>query len=139
MTEGVNVFLEATRRGLRFNAQNHLNLTTEQLWQLPLKTTRATESDLDGAGKIVKKLLREQDEDSIVESGANKAKAELELKLAVLVAIVEYKQAENAAKVAEASKQSEKARLKEILETKRADALGSLSVEEIEKRLAALG
>lgn len=135
----INVFLEATRQALRFEAQVHKNLTTEQLWQLPLQTTRATESDLDGAGKIVKKALREQEEDSIVANGTNKAKAQLELKLAVLVAIVDYKKAENAAKVAEAARASERATIRDYLLEKRAEEFKGMSKETLEAHLKELG
>lgn len=139
MSENINVFLEATRLGLRFETENHTNLTVEQLWQLPLTTTRSNQSSLDGAGKVVKKALREQEDDGIVTTGNNAVKAELELKLAVLVAIVDYKQAENKAKLEAVGKQSEKAQLQGILATKKAAALENLSEAEIEERLRKLG
>lgn len=137
MTE--NIFEQATRQNLRFDSPVHANLTTEQLWTLPLQTARANQTDLDGIGKLLLKALREQAEDSLITPANNAVRTTLELKLAVVKHIIEVRQAEAADKVAAASRDAEKARLKEILETKRADALGQLSVEEIEARLKALG
>lgn len=136
----INVFLEATRKALRFDTPAHRGLTTEQLWDLPLQTTRPNQSDLEGAGKVVLKALREQEEDSIVSSGRpNTLKAELELKLAVLKAIVDYKQAENAAKAAEAARASERHALRTLLLEKHAEELKNMTKEQIEARLKELG
>lgn len=135
MSENTNVFLEATRLALRFDGEAQVNLTTEQLWQLPLTTTRTNQSSLDGVGKIIMRELREQGEDSLVAPANNAPKKLLQLKLEVVKAIIDNRQAENSEKAAKLGATSEAARLREILETKKAADLQNLPTEEIEKRL----
>jgi hypothetical protein len=137
--DNVNVFEQATRLKLRFDTQAHNGLSVEQLWDLPMQSTRPNQSDLEGAGKVVKKALREQDEDSIVSNGTNTTKALLELKLAVLIAIVEYKKAENAAKLADANRAQERATLRGLLMEKHAEEMKNLTKEQIEAKLKELG
>ena len=132
----MNIFMEASRQALRFDGEAHSNLTTEQLWALPLQTTRGAQSSLDGVGKIIMRLLRENDEESLVKT-SNPINEQLKLKLEVVKAIIEYKQAENANKIGKAAAASEAQQLEAILETKKATELQNLPVEEIEKRLAA--
>jgi hypothetical protein len=139
MSDAMNVFLEATRQKLRFDAQNHSNLTVEQLWDLPLQTNRTNQSDLDGVGKGILRLLREQEEESLITPANNAPKKLLQLKLEVVKAIIETKQAENAAKVAEHARINEKAMLRDLLAEKHAEEFKALSKEQIEARLKELG
>lgn len=135
----INIFLEATRQALRFDGESKAGLTTEQLWQLPLTTSRTIQSSLDGIGKGIMRELREQGEESLVTPADNAPKKLLELKLAVVKAIIDTKQAENAAKVAEAAKATERAAIREYLLEKRAEEFKSLSKEALEARLKELG
>ncbi len=134
---GALLFMQASREAFRFDSANG-QLTAEQLWNLPLTSNRAHQASLDDVARTVHKELQDIAETSFVNTKPNPKKPVLEAKLEIVKIIIGVKQAENAAKVAEAAKASEKARLKEILETKRADALGQLSEAEIEARLKAL-
>jgi hypothetical protein len=107
MSDVLNVFLEATRQKLRFEAQAHSNLSVEQLWDLPLQTTRVNQSDLDSVGKVILRELRQQEEESLITPANNAPKKTLQLKLEVVKAIIETKQAETAAKVESAARESE--------------------------------
>lgn len=135
----VNIFELATRAKLRFDTPAHNALNVEQLWDLPLQSARANQSDLDGAGKIILKALREQTEESLITPANNGPKNELQLKLEVVKAIIATKQAENAAKLQAAQRENERATLRQLLIEKHADELKGLSKEEIEARLRALG
>lgn len=138
-TENMNIFELAARQKLRFDGQNHLGLNVEQLWDLPLQTTRANGSDLDGVGKILLRMLRTQDEESLVTPANNAVKNLLNLKLEVVKHIIATKQTENAAKADEAARASQRAQLRELLAEKHAEELKGLTKEEIEARLVALG
>jgi hypothetical protein len=132
----VNIFEQATRQKLRFDTPTHSGLSIEQLWDLPLQTTRTNQSDLDGAGRVLIKALRELDDDSLVTPRNTDAHAELELKLAVVKHIIGVRQAEGAAKAARVAAAGEAQQLESLLATKKAAELQNLPTEEIEKRLA---
>jgi hypothetical protein len=133
----INIFELAARQKLRFDTPVHSNLSVEQLWDLPLQTTRGSQSDLDGAGKVLLKALREQTEESLVTPSNNAARTELELKLAIVKHIIDVKQGENAAKAAKQAAAGEAQQLESLLQTKKAAELQNLPTEEIEARLAA--
>lgn len=140
MSENIpNIFELATRAKLRFDTPAHNALSVEQLWDLPLQSARANQSDLDGAGKIILKALREQTEDSLITPANNAPRNELQLKLEVVKAIIAVKQAENAAKVDAAKRETERTMLRQLLTEKHADELKGLTKDEIEARLRALG
>lgn len=139
MSDVLNVFLEATRQALRFESPTGASYTTEQLWQLPLQTTRTTQSDLDGVGKVLLRDLRQQEEESLITPANNAPKKVLQLKLEVVKAIIETKQAENAAKVAEADRASQRVQLRQLLAEKHAEEFKALPKEQIEARLKELG
>lgn len=132
----VNIFEQCTRQQLRFDTPTHSGLSVEQLWTLPLQTTRANQSDLDGAGRVLVKALRELEDDSLVTPRNSTARAELELKLAVVKHIIDVRQEEGSAKAARAAAASEAQQLESLLATKKAAELQNLPTEEIEKRLA---
>lgn len=107
-------------------------LTLEQLWDLPLKTTRNGRPDLDGVAKEVNYELKKQVEESFVETSTNPLKAELEDKLEIVKHIIAVRQAENAAERDAAARKQKKAELLELLHDKRKEELKGKSVAEIE-------
>lgn len=130
------MFEKATRLKLRFDSPRG-DLTTEQLWDLPLQSKSGF--DLDTVAKAVNSELKSISEESFVETKTNPRKGELELKLEIVKHIIKVKQDENLAAVSAATKREERKRLESILATKQASALEQLSVEEIQKRLDELG
>lgn len=133
-----NIFELATRQKLQFPAVAHQALSVEQLWDLPLKSTRENASDLDTTGKILLRELRQQNEESLIDAPSG-ASTVVQLKLEIVKHIIAVKQAENAAKLQEAARASERATLRQLLTEKHADELKNLSKEDIEKRLKELG
>lgn len=130
------MFEKATRLKLRFDSSRG-DLTTEQLWDLPLQSKSGF--DLDTVAKAVNSELKSISEESFVETRTNPRKGELELKLEIVKHVIKTKQDENSAAVSAATKREERKRLESILATKQASALEQLSVEEIQKRLDELG
>ena len=89
-------------------------------------------------GKPIQKALRESDEDSLVDVPTTSKNELNSLRLAVIKEIISIKQEENLIKQNQAAIESQKALLKQALASKKVDEINSLSVEEIEKRLASM-
>ena len=131
----VNIFKQATKLKLRFPSVRG-DLTVEDLWDLPL--TSKSNLSLDGVGKPIQKALRESDEDSLVAVPTTSKNELNSLRLAIIKEIISVKQEENLIKQNQAAIESQKALLKQALASKKVDEINSLSVEEIEKRLASM-
>ena len=129
-----NIFLLAAATGLRF-ASAKGQLTTEQLFQLPLQSTSGL--SLDAVGMQIKRDLNETKEESLI-AKASPQTADLELKLDIVMAVIEHKQAENAAKNQKAVNATRRKKLLALQEGKRDEADAKLTPEQIEAELAAL-
>jgi hypothetical protein len=130
-----NLIEQAVRAKLRFDSARGM-LTVEDLFDLPLQSTRGP--DLDTLARGVYHELQKLGEASFVNSRPNPAKAELQLKLDILKHVIEIKQAENAAKVQAAARESERSRLTELIARKKEAALEGEDLSVLEARLAAL-
>ena len=135
MSQTTDIFKQATKLKLRFSSVRG-DLTIEDLWDLPL--TSKSNLSLDGVGKPIQKALRESDEDSLVDVPTTSKNELNSLRLAIIKEIISVKQEENLIKQNQAAIESQKALLKQALASKKVDEINSLSVEEIEKRLAAM-
>lgn len=136
----MNIFELATRQKLRF-ASAKGDLTTEQLWDLPLlisSPTRDVKVDLDTLARSINHELKAQAEESFVSTKANPLKAQLELKLEIIKHIIADRlaAAEKAKKASD--NRAERERLMDVLKRKQDQELENLSPEEIQKRLDAL-
>ena len=135
MSQTTDIFKQATKLKLRFSSVRG-DLTVEDLWDLPL--TSKSNLILDGVGKPIQKALRESDEDSLVAVPTTSKNELNSLRLAIIKEIISVKQEENLIKQNQAAIESQKALLKQALASKKVDEINSLSVEEIEKRLASM-
>ena len=135
MSQTTDIFKQATKLKLRFSSVRG-DLTVEDLWDLPL--TSKSNLSLDGVGKPIQKALRESDEDSLVAVPTTSKNELNSLRLAIIKEIISVKQEENLIKQYQAAIESQKALLKQALASKKVDEINSLSVEEIEKRLASM-
>ena len=124
----INMFEQATRLKLRFKSNNG-NISTEDLWDLPL-------SQLDDIAKGLRKELRDT-EDSFIEE--KKSNAQLELRFEVVKHVITTKLAERDAKAKAKEVAARRQVLLEALEGKQQEALKNMSVEDIQKELATLG
>lgn len=124
------MFIEATRRKLRFNTTKG-QLSVEELWDLNLTT-------LDNLAKGANKLVKAAEEESFIPSSRKRKNTEAELSLEILKYIIQVKVDEDNKNKERAEKQQKAARLKELLMQKKDSELASKSVEEIEKMLAEL-
>ena len=135
MSQTTDIFKQATKLKLRFSSVRG-DLTIEDLWDLPL--TSKSNLSLDGVGKPIQKALRESDEDSLVDVPTTSKNELNSLRLAIIKEIISVKQEENLINQNQAAIESQKALLKQALASKKVDEINSLSVEEIEKRLASM-
>jgi hypothetical protein len=124
-----DVFMNATRKKYRFSTAKG-NLTTEQLWDLPLES-------LDEIWQKINATIEDASRTSLLSVRSNK-NVELTEKAEVVKAIVEYKLA--AAEKADKARQTkaEKERILNIIAAKQEQELASMSIDELKKRLEAL-
>lgn len=133
----MNMFERAARAKLRF-ASSVGDLTTEQLWDLPL-TAKGEKPDLDKITREVHRELKDRDEVSFVDEKPDARKIELELRFEILKHVIEAKKAEKAAAEKRAENAVRRQKLLEALSAKDAAAIGAMSEEDIKRELAALG
>ena len=132
----LGIFQQAAKRGLRFPSSKGL-LTVEDLYILPLQTTRANQPSLDSIAQVVNKSLKASGEESFVSSPSVESAAH-KLQLDVLKEIIADKQADNSAVRGAAEKKQKRDQLIGLIADKKTDALGKLSVKDLEEQLAAL-
>lgn len=130
----MNLFEKATKNKFRYPSIVG-DLTTEQLWDLPLLSRRANQPDLDKVAQALAVSIRDLPEESFVRKGSNKNRVRLEECLEVVKHVIASKQAMEEAAVAREKKAARNARLREILQQRQDQALESLSEEEIQKLL----
>ena len=105
-------------------------ISTEDLWDLKL-------SELDSIFKTLNAQVKQEQEESLLTT-KSAADTELETKISIIRYIVATKQAEaEKAKKAKESK-AEAQKLMEIIGRKQNEALESLSIEELQAKLAAM-
>lgn len=131
----MNIFEQASATKLRFSSDRG-DLTTEQLWDLPLQSK--TSFDLDSLAKAINRELKAADEESFISTSTNPAKVKLELQLELLKHIIGVRMQEAEAKRTRIQRESERAKLKEILADKADEALKNMTPEQLTARLKEL-
>lgn len=130
-----NIYLKAAKSKLRFKT-NAGHITVEDLFDLPLVSKNGM--DLDSVAKTVHNALKAEGETSFVENRVNPRKASLELAMEVVKDVIRIKQEEYAAKQDQAAKAAKKEMLKEALIKAQANALSSMTPEQIQAELEKL-
>lgn len=131
-----DIFEKATRKKLRFPSEKG-DLTVEQLWDLPLTSSRSNLS-LDGIARAINTDLKNLAEESFVVTTPDPRKALLELQLDILKHIIAVKLAEAESAKKSAEKAAERAKLLAALGEKEEQELTLLSKEAILARLKEL-
>ena len=139
MTIEKNIFELATQWKLRYPSPQG-ELTTEQLWDLPLTAASPTKADLDKVAKAINTELKGITEESFVSTTTNPRVPLLSTALEVVKHIIAHKQAEAKAKADSKARAEKRALLMEAYEAKQRDELVSgKSSEQLLKELEALG
>jgi len=133
----MDIFAFATRKKLRFETPKG-NLSTEDLWDLPL-TAEGDNLSIDYIGKKVTNAVRDNEgNEAFVAVKGVEIDPSLKVRLSILEHIRDHKvDYANRAEKAILTK-ARKQRLVELLEKKRNEADGEHSAEEIEKMIAEL-
>lgn len=118
-----NIFISALAQKLRFPYKG--SISTEDLFSLGL-------TDLDFLYKTLTTREKEISGDGLIKK-ANPAAKILELQIAVVREVFDYRQAEINAKKAKAEVRQRNARIRELIAEKEDEALKNLSVEGLEK------
>ena len=127
----------AAQTRLRFPSSRG-ELTVENLFQLPLKSATGG-CDLDTIAKDVNGRLKAAGEESFVEDPTvDPQKQLLKVSLDILKDVIATKQAENRAVRTKLEKAAERKKILDALAAKKDAALTAASVDELEKKLAAL-
>jgi len=129
------MFEKAIKQKLRFDSVRG-QLTTEDLWDLPL--TSRNSFDLDTIAKAVNSKIKEAQEESFVKVRSNPAQDKLTLQLDILKFIIADKMQEAESKAIVVARQQQRQKLEEVLASKQDDALKGLSVEELQAQINAL-
>lgn len=130
------VFLRASREKFRFPSPKG-ELTTEQLWDLPLQSK--TGCDLDTVARNISRQLKAQTEESFVTTSNNSLAETLQAQLTLVVFIIETKKKEAADAQTASTRRAERAKLLEILHLRTQQDLMTKSPAEIQAMIDSLG
>lgn len=119
----MSIYKQALRKNLRFDFKGLRS--TEELWEL-------TVEQLDSIFQVLNAQRKTKSEESLL-STQNTETAELDLKLEIIRDIVSTLLQEKAEREELANKAARKQRILETIARKKDDALGNLSVEELEE------
>lgn len=131
----LNIFEQASRDKTRI-ATNRGAVAVESLWDMPL--TSKNGFDLATVGEAVIAELEGLGRRTLVKTKPNPRIAELELQLALIKHVIDFKEAEKAAAAARAERAVEREKLLGLLAKKQDAALEGLSEAEIKAKLQAL-
>jgi hypothetical protein len=132
----MNIFERASRAKLRFPSSVG-DLTTEQLWDLPL-TAKNERPNLDFLARAIFSELKSLDEGSFVTLKPDPRKIDLELRLDILKHVIAAKLEDKAAAEKAAENAERKRKLLSALASKEEAELAGMSKEQIEAEIAKL-
>ena len=130
------MFEKATRLKLRFDTVRG-SQSVEDLWDLPLTTTKPSGLCLDQVAIDLNRQIKTTETESFV-TDTPKVDTELQLRFDIVKHIIEVKRAENAAARDKADRAGKKARLLEIMARKQNEALEGKSLDELQAEIDAL-
>ena len=128
------MFEKAVRQKLRFNTAVGM-LTVEDLWDLPLTSTRSANLN-DIAKALNRELKAAADEDFV--NLATKPNEGLQLAFDVVKHIIDVRLAENSDAKQASERREKKARLLELIAHKQDESLASKSIEKLTAMVEAL-
>jgi|694.fasta_scaffold59847_2 uncharacterized protein YicC (UPF0701 family) len=131
-----DLFITASRRKFRYSSERG-DLTTEQLWGLPLVSKNGF--NLNTVAVAVNTELKGLAEESFVEVSSNPRRKDLEDMLEIVKYVIQAKQAEAKAATDRVAKAALKRKLQEAIEAKEGQALLGSSLEDLKAQLEALG
>ena len=132
----MNIFEKASRLKLRFNVGSRLNLTVENLWDLPLTHTKG--EDLDHIAIELQEQLSSNEKSFVVQQSKTKETQVNQLKFDIVKYIIDVRLEEQKVANLERQRAQEISTLKELQKQAKIRDLQNLSSEEIEERIKSL-
>ena len=130
-----DLFVTASRQAWRFPSTRG-ELTTEQLWSMPLLAKNGF--DLNSVARGLNQEVKDLGEESFVETRSNPARSTAEGKLELVKSIIAVRQEENRLAEQRAQRAVERARILDALAARDNEELTKASKEELLARLAQL-
>lgn len=132
----MNMFEQATRLKLRFAVGTRVNLTVENLWDLPLTNVKG--EDLDHIAIELQEKLSTNEKSFVVQQSKTKEAQVNQLKFDIVKYIIDVRLEEQKVANLERQRAQEIATLKELQKQAKIRDLQNLSSEEIEERIKSL-
>lgn len=133
----MDIFLLASRAKLRFDTPAG-SLSSEDLWDLPLTTTRRNAPSLDDIAIALDQQIKTVGETTSFVRKTTKVNETLKLKFAVVKAIIDIRLEEQDAAETKAANDDKKRRILEIIAHKQDEELAGKSVDELKELVNAL-
>ena len=130
------MFEQATRLKLRFAVGTRVNLTVENLWDLPLTNVKG--EDLDHIAIELQEKLSTNEKSFVVQQSKTKEAQVNQLKFDIVKHIIDVRLEEQKVANLERQRAQEIATLKELQKQAKIRDLQNLSSEEIEERIKSL-
>lgn len=131
------MFEKASRAKLRFNTVQG-QLSVEDLWFIPLKSTRSNVANLNSIAVELDKELKDTTV-SFVDVVETKENAETKLKFDLVKHIISVRLAEAKEEATKKDKAEKRRKIMELMERKQDEKLESSTVEDLQKMLDDLG
>lgn len=132
----MNMFEQAARLKLRFAVGTRVNLTVENLWDLPLTNVKG--EDLDHIAIELQEKLSTNEKSFVVQQSKSKETQVNQLKFDIVKYIIDVRLEEQKVANLERQRAQEIATLKELQKQAKIRDLQNLSSEEIEERIKSL-
>jgi hypothetical protein len=124
-----DIFAIAARKKFRFNTSQGL-LSVEDLWDLPLQTTRPNRASLDNIAISLNRELKESETTSFVDDRPT-ANDDAKTMFDIVLQVIEVRKEENKASETLRVNAEKKQRILEIIANKEDEALAGKSVDEL--------
>jgi len=128
------IFEQAARLKLRFETPRG-DLSAEDLWDLPLTSTRGV--SLDDVAVGLHRRLQDSTPVSFVNENAT-FDPKTQLRFDLVMHVIDVRKAENAARATEAEKVAKRQRIMALISEKEDEALSARSTDELRELLASL-
>ncbi len=130
-----DIFEYASRSKLRF-VSTRGELTVEQLWDVPLRSTDTF--NLNVVAKVANEAVKAANEENFIEASRTAAHTRAEIILDVVKRVIEVKLAEEATAKKRVDNKVKKEKLLAVLSEKQDGKLSELSERELKKQIAEL-
>jgi len=133
----MNLFEESTRKKLRYVGPSGA-LTTEQLWDLPLKSSSPNTPSLDSIAIDLHNSLKSEGVTFVQDALPGIEQRKAELKLEVVKRVIAVKQEQARKRLDAKARSAQRAKIVSALESKEDDAIANKSKQSLLKELREL-